>query len=141
MRDYDPNFKPVKKYFLCGTKAVVFNDKNQILLMRRSAKCPSRQGGWDFPGGGLEYEDPAKGIKREIYEETLLEISEVTLVHSVHIPHGDDQALILGYKAFTNSKEVDLSWEHDKYVWVDPKDIEEYNLPDMHSSFVEKSLE
>ena len=94
-----------------------------------------------MPGGALDYEDPIDGIKREIQEETMLEVDKVYLIHAVSFLEGEDHVVVYGYKTFSENTDVDLSWEHDKYVWVDPKDIEEYNLPEMHRSFVEKSLE
>ncbi|MBI2148760.1 NUDIX domain-containing protein, partial [Candidatus Woesearchaeota archaeon] len=56
-------------------KAVILNDKNEILIIQESSKDPSRShvGKWDVPGGRLNFgEDPFEGLRREVKEETNL---------------------------------------------------------------------
>jgi ADP-ribose pyrophosphatase YjhB (NUDIX family) len=55
-----------------ATCAVVVEGE-QVMLVRRAVS--PRQGYWDLPGGFLEQgEHPAEGLKREVREETGLEI-------------------------------------------------------------------
>lgn len=68
MNKFNPNHIQEIINFRVGQKAVVFNFEGKILFLRRSNKC-TRAGGWDFPGGGLENEQPTEGIKREAREE------------------------------------------------------------------------
>lgn len=65
-----------KDYIGLGCGALIVNDKNQILLMRRTGKS---QGGmrdiWSRPGGTVEFgERVEEAIKREIKEELNVDI-------------------------------------------------------------------
>lgn len=53
MTNYDPNYKPAKEYMLVGQKDVIFNEKNQLLLLQRSP-LTTRGGSWSLHGGGLD---------------------------------------------------------------------------------------
>lgn len=53
--------------------ALVFDDEGRVLLARR-AREPDR-GKWDVPGGFIEEdEDPLAALRRELLEETSLEV-------------------------------------------------------------------
>jgi ADP-ribose pyrophosphatase YjhB (NUDIX family) len=53
--------------------ALCVNDEGQVLLVRRAIE--PFKGDWDIPGGFLEEgEDPLDGIRRELLEETGLEV-------------------------------------------------------------------
>ena len=59
-----------------GCGALIVNDKNQVLLIKRSDKC---QGGmnhmWSRPGGAVDFGEPVKqAIRREVKEELGIEI-------------------------------------------------------------------
>src|SRR5207244_13094129 len=59
-----------------GAEAVCFDDRGRVLLGRR-AFDPGK-GLWDLPGGFLhENEHPLDGLRREIREETALEIEPI----------------------------------------------------------------
>lgn len=138
--EYIPNYKAPKVYALIGGKAVVFNKKGKILLIRRSVKT-SRAGGWDLPGGAVDKgEDPIKSIVRETKEETGIEIFDVVPVHVISYESKGDFAVIVGYSAHAKGEKVILSWEHDEYKWVTKEEALKIGLPDIHRSFVEKAL-
>jgi len=61
----------------------VINDKNKYLLTKR--RSPKREWNkWQFPGGGLEFgENIEDCLKREIKEETGLEINIVKFIPKV----------------------------------------------------------
>ncbi len=64
-----------------GVSGIVFNQKNQILLIRRNQ--PPAMGFWSIPGGKLEAgESLAEACQREIKEETGL-ITEVKHIVAV----------------------------------------------------------
>jgi thiamine-phosphate diphosphorylase len=65
----EPCEEPVYENPVPSTAAVVFNDKNEILLVRRSVEpCI---GEWCLPGGFLEIDEtPEAGCLRELQEET-----------------------------------------------------------------------
>lgn len=142
MSTYDPNYIEARVLAQVGQKIVIFNQDNEILFLKRSEKVP-RAGGWDFPGGGLEYgEDPTLGIVREVAEETQLLISQVRPVHLMSVVNGDDEFVVLvGYAGETLSSEVKLSWEHTEYRWLKVDQTFEIDLPNVHRTFLEKAIE
>lgn len=140
-KDFDPNYKQVSVNFRVGQKVVIFNHQNQILFLRRSDKT-ERAGGWDFPGGGLENEEPDEGIKRETREEASIEITSIRPVG--FITHDREEpnfrTLIIGYVARWLSGEVQLSWEHDEYHWLSVEEALRIDLPQGHRKFLDLAI-
>jgi 8-oxo-dGTP diphosphatase len=140
---YDPNHVPTIFNFKVGQKIVVFNQNSEVLLMRRSVNC-SRAGGWDFPGGSLEDEEPLAGIERETKEEAGISISNL---HPVSIvTHGGEdknsRTLMIGYTADVDSdQQITLSWEHDQYQWLSIDQALEIDLPNVHQAFLQAAIE
>lgn len=119
-----------KPYALIGQKAVLFNTKGEILLLRRSAKTP-RPGGWDFPGGGLDKgEEPVSGIVREIREETGLEASDIKPVQITSHMEGENYVVLIWYRGGASSSDVELSDEHDACSWLTIKKALLMDIPE-----------
>lgn len=58
--------------FLVGVTGIIFNDKNQVLLVKQTY----RKIEWSLPGGYLKAkEHPTEGLEREILEETGFTVS------------------------------------------------------------------
>jgi NAD+ diphosphatase len=56
--------------------ALVLDDEGRVLLARRAVE--PYLGCWDFPGGFLEeHEHPLEGLRRELREETSLEVEPI----------------------------------------------------------------
>jgi 8-oxo-dGTP pyrophosphatase MutT (NUDIX family) len=73
--------------FTVSVACIVLNDKNEVLLLDHVLRPRS---GWGFPGGFLDAnEAAADAIRREIREETGIELTELrlerVLVHRRHI--------------------------------------------------------
>lgn len=107
-------------------KAVIFNEDNEMLMLRRSKTDIRRPLQWDLPGGMYEVgEELFESVNREIAEETGLEVSSLMPVYTkteVRIwkdNKGEQQtnAVFIFYTARTKSKLVKLSYEHDKFQW------------------------
>ncbi len=129
-----------KSYFLIGQKAIVTNQANELLLLRRSNKTPA-PGRWDFPGGGLDQgEDAIKGIKREIKEEAGLTIIDITPIKFTTHLENKDSVLLIIYWALAKSNKVKLSWEHDEYVWVNKKTALTMKLPALMNQVIKSIL-
>lgn len=59
-------------YYRVSVKALITDDGGKFLLARES------DGTWDMLGGGLDHnEDPIAAVRREIQEETGLEVTDV----------------------------------------------------------------
>lgn len=131
---------PLTSFFV-GQKAVVWNTRQQILLLRRSGLVP-RAGGWDLPGGALEAEDPLEGVRREVLEETGLTLVNIRAVRALVLPKqaGEHSTVLIGYTAACESETVILSPEHDAFAWLKPEEAVLKDLPEPHRVFVREAL-
>ncbi|MDD5397248.1 MAG: NUDIX domain-containing protein [Candidatus Moranbacteria bacterium] len=67
--------KPGKTHIGVGGGILIFNEKREVLLLKRGKNARNEAGWWCKPGGTVEYgETTIKGMKREIKEETNLEV-------------------------------------------------------------------
>ena len=105
----------------------VVENNGEYLYMRRSQQNSS-SGTWTFPGGRIEEdEDVESAAVREALEETGLE-TEVKKVGEYFYNVGE-----LGkWKVYpvllkSDSREVEMSEEHDKYDWIEIDEVEDYN--------------
>ncbi len=117
-----------------AAKALITNG-HQILLLREAASDieATQVGNYQVPGGRIE---PGElffdGLKREVKEETGL---NVTIGQPAFVREwfptirGQANHIIAVFVACTTtSTEVKLSSEHDDFVWVDARTIENYPL-------------
>jgi len=104
------------------SKVIIFNEKKQFLLLKRADKNHD----WDLPGGHVKKgENVATGGKREVKEETNLEISQLELVKK----HKN----VAYFKTDRYSGAIDLDLEENlEYEWVDIHEIDGFRglLPD-----------
>lgn len=76
---------------------------------------------WELPGGGLENgENPIDGLKREVKEETGLDITVDAPLSVRHFQRVDGPFVYLTIFVCTpNTQTIKLSHEHDAYDWLD----------------------
>lgn len=111
-----------------AAKAVIINSKGEVLLLREANtyKDGTNVGRYHFPGGRLDpgesYED---GLRREAKEETGLEVKPANPIYVGEwrpviqgVPH---QIIAIFTLCDTKSTDVNLSFEHDDFRWVNPK--------------------
>lgn len=104
-------------------KIVVVNEQGQVLVLWRSDKTPM-PGRVDLPGGGVDFgEDPAEGVVREAREEAGVSVNNIRIVEAYGFILQDKYYLMLGYVGLVESSEVKLSWEHDRYAWMDLEEV------------------
>lgn len=115
-----------------ATSAIVLNDKDEILFLKRSDDDDFQPGGWDMPGGGLEYgEKPENGVKREVKEETGLSIDIVkVLAANTYLMNGVHRLDITYLCTVKDSSELELSPEHVDYKWIKYENIDDLDLND-----------
>ena len=100
-------------------KAIILNEDGKVLAIRRSNTAPTRPLYWDLPGGILEEgEDKLEAIKREIKEETGLEVESISKISEGTWHEGDYAWTTTCYLAKPKTITVTLSYEHDEYKWV-----------------------
>ena len=98
-------------------KVVIVDDKNRVLLLKRSNYTEKFSGQWDLPGGHLKSnESLSAGLEREVSEETGLTVSNFKLVEidtNLHF-----------FVSRYDSQPVKLSHEHTEYRFFDEKDLD-----------------
>lgn len=119
-----------------AAKALIINDKNEVLLARESSSHPTntQAGLYQVIGGRIEPEETfIEGLKREVMEETGLQVEPLYPVQigewwpkikgvSHHIV-----AIFMACKIIGG--QLALSDEHDDYQWFDLEKLN--NLPVM----------
>lgn len=137
MPDYDPNYIQPKDYVLISVKVLVQNPDKKILLLHRSKLSPGRKG-WDFCGGTPDKnEDPTMAAIREAKEEAGIDISDIKPVATASFDN-DAFWVVIGFRATTKSKNIELSWEHDEYRWVTKDEALKLELPDFFRKMIEE---
>ncbi len=119
-----------------AVKAFVVKDK-KILLLKRS-ESESSPGVWSVPGGKLEpAENPFNGLRREVAEETALEIE---ILNPLRIHHFDMEGRVITLISFHcdyAGGEVTLNEEHDEFKWASieeaSKKVPEYYVEDLNA--------
>lgn len=138
MKDFDPHFIPQKQFALVGQKSLVLNSMNELLFLKRSEKS-GRGGGWDICGGGLDkYEDPIKGIEREIEEESGLKVKNILPIALTSYNEDGEWVVMIGYQSEALTDKVELSWEHDEYVWKSIDEAKQMDLPEFFQELISK---
>lgn len=104
-----------------GVKAVIL-DGNKVLLMKRSDKYGDFAGAWDIPGGRIEFgEEPVSGLRREVKEETGMELKEILKPLDARTVFQDEEQQIvrITFLCRADGKEMKLSDEHTEIKWFD----------------------
>lgn len=120
-------------------KAVIFDKQGKILTIRRSKTSPTRPLYWDLPGGILDFgEDTQAAILREIKEETGLRVQNVSVIAATSWHEGENFLVTICYRAKAITKNVVLSYEHDDFTWVAPKEFQSLKALPSHKEFIKR---
>lgn len=117
-----------KKIYVAVKALVCYGRK--FLLIKRTTEARGDYYHWEFPGGRLEFgESPMQALKREINEETGLEVEKLILLNAWN-SFKDECTEIIGltYICTANGDNVMLSKEHSDYEWVTYEEMNDYNL-------------
>jgi len=105
--------------------AVIVNNDNKILLLKRGSGAPWMPDKWSLVGGGIEKgEDAETACEREILEETGLEINE--FIESFKIQrHEDSEETVFACRHEGEDTDIELDKsENVKYGWYDTTEME-----------------
>jgi len=118
----------------------------EYLITRRALTKKAFPGKWTVPGGGLSTDDYVntpktigtqwynaveKALKREIKEETSLEVDDVAyLLDIAHILPDGVPSIILSFYCRYVSGEVKLDKDNIDYKWVTAEEAKKYDLID-----------
>ena len=110
-----------------GVKIILQNKEGKILLLHRNwEKYPEvpKDNSWDIVGGRIEKgASLLENLKREIFEETKLTLSEEPkLVRAQDILRADKHVVRLTYLAQITGEPM-LDEYHDAYVWLSVEEV------------------
>ena len=114
--------------FLVAVGAMIeHTETGRILLLKRSEDAAFLPGIWEDIGGRIkQFEEPEDALRREVYEESGLEIEIVKPINVYHLFHGERSAInelfIITYWCRSHSDQVVLSHEHSEYSWLPPQE-------------------
>ncbi|MBI2583951.1 MAG: NUDIX domain-containing protein [Candidatus Aenigmarchaeota archaeon] len=120
-----------EQLFHVGVKALILDDKKNILLLRvnpKNLKFPDKAF-WDIPGGRVREKQLEETLLEELKEETALDKKDINLgkVFSITISHKKNPTDIKGVKLAlvvflcklrNKDKKIKLSIEHTECKWV-----------------------
>jgi len=127
----------MNKPFKLAVKAILLDDHNRCLLLRRSPVCRNFVGKWEWPGGKLDDgEDFASALVREVREEASLEVEITGFGGATSFEMTAVRIVLLCMEARCAQGEVRLSEEHDEYAWVHLTDLAHWDLTDQVKPFM-----
>jgi 8-oxo-dGTP pyrophosphatase MutT (NUDIX family) len=110
-----------------AVKAVIRRTDGSYLIVREKQR-------WQAVGGRLEKgERLEEGLRREVEEETA--IKDIKIGKVIHVdewfskPEGELKHIVALFFLcdVKQDQEVELSDEHDKYVWIRPSQLADYD--------------
>jgi 8-oxo-dGTP diphosphatase len=115
--------------------SAIIQKENKFLLVKQ-AKGRYMEGLWAFPGGKVEAgETPEIALKREIKEETSLDISIKELFYSTVLKneHPEESkkfplVILLFFKCEPLSDKVISRDDVEEFVWIKLEEIKKYKL-------------
>jgi 8-oxo-dGTP diphosphatase len=126
------------KPFRLAVRAVIRDEQGRCLLLRRSNACKAFVGTWEWPGGKA---DPGEtfdvAVRREVVEETGLEIELTGVAGAFHIEMAQQHLAVLCMEAVPSGGSLRLSEEHDQLAWTPLADLLQWNLTDGFREFAE----
>ena len=124
-----------KEIYVLVRGIVRFKNKYLILKKRKSNKTDSEK--WECPGGKIENdEDPRDCLLREISEETGLKVRIVKELPALERETETFRRKSYVFVAETFSCQVIISEEHQEFRWVNPENVQNFDLASGASSLL-----
>ena len=129
---------------MVGVGAVVVRDHKALIVKR--AHEP-RKGEWSLPGGLLELgESLQDAVRREIKEETALDVTVGPIIETFDRVHRDDQGriryhfVIVDFVCWPNGGEAMPGSDADGVAWVSLQEVDDYKVNAHAKAVIEKGL-
>lgn len=133
--------KAGKDFIGVGCGAIIINDKNEVLLLKRSMNSRTDPGLWSRPGGQVEFDESVEdAVEREVKEEAGIIVKAVRRLDYTETISDDKTThwVALGYLAeHVSGEPVNVEPDkHDEIKWF-PLD----DLPDSLADYTKNSIE
>jgi mutator protein MutT len=117
---------------------IIFDPKERkILIGKRSSKNDIEGLTWAFPGGRPEIgEELKESIKREIKEETNLDVESLGIIFAKTYPEKRD-LISLYYLCEKIGEEEKAGDDFSELKWVSPEELEEHFTTSFHPNLKE----
>ena len=129
--------------FSIAVKAIIRRKDGKILILKRSAGDDHLPEVWETVGGGMDVEQtPQEALKREIREETGLEVS-VREPFNVFTFRKQTGEFKVGITFLCDSEDdtVVLSHEHGEYRWIEPEEFPNFkSVPSLYEEITRYAL-
>ena len=124
----------MKRDFAVAVKAVIVKEGKVLVLSRSQDEMDgsymNSHQKWDLPGGGLHfYEHAQDGLRREIKEETNLEVFVGEPISLFDVIKNHIHLCIFTYVCSWKEGSVVLSKEHEAFVWMTKEEVSSSALP------------
>ena len=95
--------------------SILYNDKGEILFLRRHPSDGFHPNTLCLPSGGIEgVEMPIEAAKRELFEETSIESNDLIPQSTIET----DTSIIYYFHALADNYQIVLDKEHSNYEWI-----------------------
>ena len=112
-----------KALFHVTVKGVVVY-QNQLLLLKKVKPSKDNYGYWELPGGGMEYnESPVEAIKREVFEETGLTLTNASYRGIVTFVSNKWETEYMHLFTATEFEGEVTECDEGELCWVDKKEL------------------
>ncbi len=118
-------------------KALIASPAGDLLVMQMDEQT------WELPGGRMgAYEDPVEALRREVDEETGLEVTVDDPIHTAAWRNDVGRGRFsVVYYCETDRTTVTLSHEHCDYAWVSPETArDEFLTVSIHQEAIDRLL-
>tara|TARA_B100002052_G_C15844355_1_gene581712 strand:- start:880 stop:1323 length:444 start_codon:yes stop_codon:yes gene_type:complete len=111
---------------------ILIIDNNRVLFLK------NERNEWDLPGGKINFnENPIFCLKREVFEETKLKLSNIELIDFLNLNFDNIPVCIVLYKSSINSDNpVEISFEHSEFNFFDKNQIKNINCPSEYKEVI-----
>ncbi|MDB4601051.1 NUDIX hydrolase [Flavobacteriaceae bacterium] len=118
--------------FPISIKAIIIDD-NKVLCLK------NERNEWDFPGGKIEFdEDIELCLKREVMEETNLNINNLNILTPLNLKFNSVPVFILLYSAkISCASPITISYEHSGYDFFSKAEIKNLNIHQSYKDLIE----
>lgn len=104
--------------------AVIVDNDNKILLLKRGEGAPWMPNKWSLVGGRIDKDETAQqAVEREIKEETGLEIKKFTKSFTIE-RHADSIEHVFACRYDGEPTDINLDDENSNYGWYDISEME-----------------
>ncbi len=134
--------------FHVGIKALILNEKNEILIFKQREYPDGSPPHWDLAGGRIKEGDSVdQTLRKEVAEETGIDGSNLEIIRpfdcsisNIKIPVGQEKfGLVLAvYICKLKVNHIQLSDEHTEYKWTSIDEAKELLSYKFAKNFIEK---